>query len=361
MENLRTQPSSTGSGTSIWVTGREARSISASCARRVFRAEERKVELLKSAGYNALRTAHNPPAPALLDACDRLGVLVIDETFDAWSSAKVTNDYHLFFNEWWQRDAESLIRRDRNHPSVVLWSIGNEVFEALGDPARAEWSQRQADFVRSLDVTRFVTSGLMNNFVEEIANGDMDGTFKLKPIPEDPQKDSWGRKTAAFIKPLDVVGYNYMAQRYAIDLTRFPGRVIAGTETWGHMMYTFWKETEGNANVIGDFVWTVMDYIGEAGGGAVSFDGRPRFGAPYPYHFYGCGDFDICGFKRPQSYYRDLLWGIRSAPFIAVLDPQHSGKPIAFTPWGWEPVLDTRTFPGQEGQTTQVDVYAIDD
>jgi beta-galactosidase len=127
------------------------------------------------------------------------------------------------------------------------------------------------------------------------------------------------------------------------------------------MMYIFWEETERFPHVIGDFVWTAFDYIGEAGGGAISFDGRPRFGAPYPYHLYGCGDFDICGFKRPQSYYRDLLWGTRSAPFIAVLDPQHYGKPIAFTPWGWEPVLDTWTFPGQEGRQTRVDVYSTDD
>ena len=109
------------------------------------RAEERKIELLKSAGYNALRTAHNPPAPALLDACDRLGFLVIDETFDAWISAKVTNDYHLYFHEWWQRDTEAMVKRDRNHPSVIMWSIGNEIFEALGDPTGAEWSQRQAE------------------------------------------------------------------------------------------------------------------------------------------------------------------------------------------------------------------------
>ena len=189
----------------------------------------------------------------------------------------------------------------------------------------------------------------------------MAGSFKLKPVPEDPQRDSWGRQTADFIRPLDVVGYNYMAQRYAVDQTRFPGRVIAGTETWGHRMYTFWKETERLPHVIGDFVWTAIDYIGEAGFGAVSFDGTPRFGAPYPYHLYGVGDFNICGFKRPQSYYRDLLWGVRTAPFIAVLDPQHHGKPMGFTPWAWEPVLDTWTFPGQEGQTTQVDVYAIDD
>jgi beta-galactosidase len=325
------------------------------------RAEERKVELLKSAGYNALRTAHNPPAPALLDACDRLGILVIDETFDAWTSAKVTNDYHLFFYEWWQRDTEAMVRRDRNHPSVIMWSIGNEIFESLGDPAGAEWSQRQADYVRTLDNTRFVTAGMMNNFIEEIASGDMDGSFKLKPVPEDPQKDSWSLKTAAYIKPLDVVGYNYMAQRYEVDQNRFPGRVIAGTETWGHMMYTFWKETERNSNVIGDFVWTAIDYIGEAGGGAVSFDGSRRMHVPFPYHLSGIGDFNICGFKRPQSYYRDLLWGVRTAPFITVLDPQHHGKPLGFSPWAWEPVLDTWTFPGQEGKMTQVDVYAIDD
>ncbi|MCU0501083.1 MAG: DUF4982 domain-containing protein, partial [Anaerolineae bacterium] len=325
------------------------------------RAEERKIELLKSAGYNAIRCAHNPPAPGLLDACDRLGLLVIDETFDAWFSGKVTNDYHLYFQEWWQRDTEALVKRDRNHPSVIMWSIGNEIFEALGDPSAAEWARRQAATVRALDNTRFVTSGVMFNFLEDIERGDQGGLFKLKPVPEDPQHDAWARQTADFIGPLDVAGYNYMVQRYAVDQTRFPGRVIAGTETWGHRMYPFWKETERLPHVIGDFVWTAVDYIGEAGGGAVSFDGKPRFGAPYPYHLSGIGDFNICGFKRVQSYYRDLLWGMRTAPFIAVLDPQHHGKPMGFTPWAWEPVLDTWTFPGQEGQTTQVDVYAIDD
>ena len=134
------------------------------------RAEERKVELLKSAGYNALRSAHNPPAPALLEACDRLGFLVIDETFDAWTSAKVTNDYHLYFQDWWQCDTAAMVKRDRNHPSVIMWSIGNEIFEALGNPIGALWSQRQANYIRSLDSTRFVTSGIMFNFLEDIAS-----------------------------------------------------------------------------------------------------------------------------------------------------------------------------------------------
>jgi beta-galactosidase len=326
------------------------------------RAEERKIELLKSAGYNAIRCAHNPPAPGLLDACDRLGFLVIDETFDAWTSPKVLNDYHLYFKEWWQRDTEAMVRRDRNHPSVIMWSIGNEIFEALDDPAGAEWSLCQADYIRSLDSTRFVTSGIMQNFLEDIANHDIEASFKLKPAPADPEKDSWGRLTAAFVQPLDVVGYNYMAGRYADDQTRFPGRVIAGTETWGHMMYTFWKETERLPYVIGDFVWTAFDYLGEAGGGAVNFEGKVRFGGgAFPYHTSGIGDFNICGFKRPQSYYRDLLWGVRNAPFIAVVDPRHYGKPMGFTPWAWEPVLDTWTFPGQEGKLAQVDVYSTDE
>jgi len=326
------------------------------------RAEARKVELLKSAGYNALRTAHNPPAPALLDACDRLGMLVINESFDSWFSAKTTNDYHLVFNEWWQRDTQAMVKRDRNHPSVILWSIGNEIFEALGNPLGSEWSQRQSETVRSMDPTRFVTSGVMNNFIEDIASGNPGDSFRLKPVPENPQEDSWGIKTAGFVQPLDVVGYNYMAQRYAVDKTRFPGRVIAGTETWGHMMYIFWQETVDNSNVIGDFVWTAFDYLGEAGGGDVNFEGRPQMGgAPFPYHTSGIGDFNICGFKRPQSYYRDLLWGVRSEPFIAVHDPQHFGKPLGFTPWAWEPVLDSWTFPGQEGKSTQVDVYSIDE
>ncbi|MBE2236314.1 MAG: glycoside hydrolase family 2 protein [Caldilineaceae bacterium] len=325
------------------------------------RAEERKVELLKAAGYNAIRCAHNPPAPALLDACDRLGMLVIDETFDAWTAAKTPNDYHLHFQEWWQRDTEAMVKRDRNHPSVIIWSIGNEIIEALGSPAGATLAQQQADFVRALDNSRPVTSALIFDVFALMAADNINNAFEPTPVAADPQKDRWALATAPFCKALDVVGYNYLVQRYAVDGEKFPNRVIIGTETWGHRSYDFWTETARLPHVLGDFLWIAIDYIGEAGFGAFTLDDKVTMGAPYPYHLYGCGDFDLCGVKRPQSYYREQLWGVRTDPFIAVLPPELFGKKLAFTPWAWEPVLDAWTFPGQEGESVQVDVYAIDD
>lgn len=335
------------------------------------RAEERKIELMKSAGYNAVRCAHNPPAPAMLDACDRLGMLVIDETFDCWRMGKNPNDYHLYFEDWWQRDTEAMVKRDRNHPSIILWSIGNEVPERTGASDGYAWARRQADFVRLLDPTRGVTSALPMLFEEIFADPevmmqaftDMQSLFDPKRlIPTDPATDRWGNLTEEFCKALDVVGYNYLYPRYDFDGMRFPGRVMAGTETFPHESFDYWMETERLPYVIGDFVWTSLDYLGESGIGKVSFvQGEMPFGAPYPYHLANCGDFDICGFKRPQSYYRDLLWGVRKAPFIGVLDPQHFGKKASFNQWGWEPVSDCWDYPGMEGKPTRVDVYSADE
>jgi beta-galactosidase len=329
------------------------------------RAEERKVELLKSAGFNALRCAHNPPAPALLDACDRLGMLVIDESFDVWRVGKTTNDYHLHFEAWWQRDTEAMVRRDRNYPSVIMWSIGNEIVECAGSSDGAIWSRRQADFVRTLDPTRPVTQGMRILFEEMFAQmaqgGGSSDDFFNAPAP-DPATEAWGARTESFVAPLDVVGYNYLPHRYEYDRERFPERVICGTEAFPHRAFAFWEATTRCPNVIGDFVWTAVDYLGESGIAQVAID-QPLTGfhAPYPYHLANCGDFDICGFKRPQSLFRDILWGVRTAPAIAVLDPRHAGKTMRFSPWGWEPMIESWTFPGQEGTTTRVDVYSADD
>jgi beta-galactosidase len=335
------------------------------------RAEERKIELMKASGYNAIRCAHNPPAPAMLDACDRLGMLVIDETFDCWRTGKNPNDYHLYFEDWWQRDTESMVRRDRNHPSIILWSIGNEVPERTGASDGYAWARKQAEFIRALDPTRPVTSALpflfeeMFTDPESITQSMADGQSMFDPkhlMPGDPAKDRWGNLTEEFNQALDVVGYNYLFPRYESDGKRFPGRVMAGTETFPLQAYEFWKETERFSYVIGDFVWTSIDYLGESGIGKVSFNEKEApFGAAYPYHLANCGDIDICGIKRPQSYFRDILWGVRTAPYLAVLDPQYFGKKARYNQWGWEPVEESWTFPGQEGQPTRVDVYSAAD
>ncbi len=334
------------------------------------RAEERKVELLKASGFNAIRSAHNPPAPALLDACDRLGMLVIDESFDCWRMGKNPHDYHLYFEDWWQRDTESMVRRDRNHPSVVMWSIGNEVPERTGASDGYEWCRRQAESVRSLDDTRPVTAALATLFEEDVAGhaaGEEfpEGMFESQNCaPSASDDDRWGTLTAPFMESLDVAGYNYINNRYEYDQEHFPDRVIYGSETHPYRAYESWVDTARLTNVIGDFVWTAIDYRGEAGVGGVSFgeSARPFFAQDqWPHHLASCGDLDICGFKRPQSYFRDILWGVRTDPYIGVLDPRHHGERISFSPWGWEPVSDTWTFPGQEGKPTRVEVYSADE
>ncbi len=241
------------------------------------RAEERKIELMKAAGYNAIRCAHNPPAPAMLDACDRLGMLVIDETFDCWRTGKNPNDYHLYFEDWWQRDTETMVKRDRNHPSIIMWSIGNEVSERTGVSNGYYWAKTQAEYVRSLDNTRFVTSAVPFLFEEMLTDPELmpkpDEPFDFSPPPPtDPAKDRWGNVTAEFNAALDVTGYNYLYNRYEFDSKRFPNRVVAGTETFPHKAYETWQATLSLPNVIGDFVWTSLDYLGESGIGKVHVD-----------------------------------------------------------------------------------------
>lgn len=335
------------------------------------RAEERKIELMKAAGFNAVRCAHNPPAPAMLDACDRLGMLVIDETFDCWRTGKNPHDYHLYFEDWWQRDTESMVKRDRNHPSIFLWSIGNEVSERTGVSDGYAWCQAQAGFIRSLDNTRGITSALPALFenmlteAEGVDLSDMDAIWELMNRgPISVEKDRWGQLTAPFLAHLDVGGYNYLNTRYEFDTRQFPDRVICGTETFPFRAYATWNDTLRLPNVIGDFVWTALDYLGESGIGKVAIDAPVGFFVmqdPWPYHLATCGDIDICGFKRSQSYFRDLLWGLRTVPFIGVLHPQHYDHKITFNPWGWDPVSDNWTFPGWEGKPTQVHVYCADE
>lgn len=325
------------------------------------RAEERKVELLKSAGYTMIRCAHNPPAPAMLDACDRLGMMVMDETFDCWRMGKNPNDYHLFFEDWWDKDTKAMVDRDFNHASIVMWSIGNEIGERSGVSDGALWSKKQADFVRALDPTRPVTSALCQ--IEDPNPDENESQAFADPYAKvNLNRDYWGDKTAGYAEPLDVAGYNYLIHRYEVDAKKYPNRVIAGTETFPSQQFDYWMATLKNDNIIGDFVWTALDYLGEAGIGVAGYemgDGRSLHETvKYPWTQAWCGDFDVCGFKRPQSYFRDILWGVRAIPYITTHHPDNFGQKVTMSPWGWSPVRECWNFPGHEGKMLTVEVYS---
>lgn len=305
-------------------------------ARAYNRAEERRVELLKASGYNALRLAHNPPSPAFLEACDRLGMLVIDEAFDMWGEPKNPHDYHLFFDEWWQRDVESMIDRDRNHPSIIMWSIGNEI-PNRHRPDVVKIAKEMADYVRKLEPTRPVTSAV-NDLRED----------------KDP-----------YFATLDIAGYNYAAggdhlkkSLYEFDHERLPKRIMYGSESYPLEAFDSWMNVIDYPYVIGDFVWTAFDYIGEASIGWRGYWQERNF---YPWNLAYCGDIDICGWKRPQSYYRDALWK-KDQLAIFVRPPQPSFEPNpkrqSWSKWHWFDVVASWNWAGYEKKPLEVNVYS---
>jgi beta-galactosidase len=342
------------------------------------RAEERKVVLLKAAGHNAVRTAHNPPSPAFLDACDRLGLLVLDEPFDTWKANKAKFDYGRDFDEWWQRDISAMVLRDRNHPSVVLWGIGNEipeVFVERGGPI----AKKLAAQVRSLDNSRPLTQA-------------MPGTTS-------------GPNQKSVFSVLDIGGYNYnLAKNYADDHRDAPSRIMLTTESYSADAFEQWQLVKDNPFIIGEFVWTAMDYLGESGIGAWAY-GTPEQAAQtekvsaalsnfvdqyfiamangvdlaaamgqgadpaamsvmaflmpgYPWHASQCGDLDLTGYRKPQSYYRDILWNGGDRVYVTVRLPEPEGKRIVVVGWAVYPTLPIWSWPGQEGKEMQVEIYS---
>lgn len=322
-------------------------------------AEFRKIKLLKESGFNAVRLAHNPYSPAFLDICDKLGMLVIAEAFDAWVLGKKSFDYNIFFEKYWEEDITSMINRDFNHPSIIMWSTGNEVEERDGSADGYEWSRKLAGKVKSLDSGRAVTASVCSILAEnESAQVVGNDNLQLNMLESrvDPNDDIWGEATEQFLEPLDTAGYNYKVGRYDYDRKRFPERVIYGSETFPSTLFENWDATLKNPNVIGDFVWTAIDYLGEAGVGyMINANASDSDGLPLTAF---TGDIDICGNKRPQSYYRDAVWGNSNNPYIAVLPPSLYLEKISYTKWGWRPVEHNYTFNGQEGLKTSVEIYS---
>jgi beta-galactosidase len=303
------------------------------------RAEERRVQLLKAAGFNMLRTSHNPPSPAFLDAADRVGMLIMDEAFDCWEQAKKPFDYHLDFADWWQRDLDAMLLRDRNHPSIVIWSIGNEIPER-GQESGARLAKVLSDYVRQRDRTRPITSAVNN--------------------PREP----W---TAVdhFFAPLDIAGYNYNLDHRAADHERVPSRLMLVTESFQHDAFNYWQQSMESPYVLGDIVWTALDYLGENGIGQWYYAApgeapRPGMGNAnlWPWHSAYCGDVDITGYRKPASYYRNIVWKRGDRLFLTVKEPPPPGKQTVVTRWGVYPTYPSWNWPGQEGKELEVEVYS---
>lgn len=296
------------------------------------RAEVRRIELMKANGFNAVRSSHNPPSPAFLDACDRLGLLVIDEAFDQWNVQKLDNseDYHLYFSDWYDDDIASMVRRVRNHSSVIMWSIGNEIPEQFN----AESTQLMLrNEVLSHDSTRPITQAVHRS-------------------------EPWDTASDAAFTHLDVAGYNYLPDKYESDHVRQPDRIIIGAESYPKDAYDYWSLVEQHPYIIGDFVWTSMDYLGESGlAHAILSNEVDSFFMPWPWHNAWCGDLDICGFKKPQSYYRDVLWG-ESQIEMMVHRPIPAGLSEIVSWWGWPDEIRSWNWAGHEGESLQVSVYS---
>jgi len=342
------------------------------------RADERRVELLKAAGFNAIRSAHNPMSKAMLDACDRIGMVVMDETFDMWTQTKSDDDYALRFTEWWDADLEAMVRKAVNHPSVILYSIGNEITDG-STPGGIHHARVLAERVRALDDTRFVTQGVSGFLVagpelipelgsiaadanvDEETGGNTAITNRGDLMAQAMRSPIVGDKTAEAYSHLDLCGYNYMESRFEIDAELHPHRVIAATESHPSRIDLCWTAVTDNANAIGDFTWTGWDYLGEAGIGRVAYGaiGDGGFQGAWPWLTAWCGDLDITGHRRPQSYYREIVWGRRIDPYLAVLRPQHHGKPVAYSsPWAWSDVVASWSWPDHVGVPVTIEVYA---
>ena len=318
------------------------------------RAEERKIELLKNAGFNAIRCSHNPPSPYLLDVCDRLGMLVIDEFADMWEKPKVSpEDYSKYIKANWKTDLGSMVLRDRNHPSVIMWSIGNEIPEAA-DTSGLRIAKSLAAEVHRLDPTRAVTEAMVD-FMAFMTG-----------------KSGWD-KQASHMALLDVVGYNYRFMDYEKDHVKYPNRIIVGTETMPPLSFENWQAVEDLPYVIGNFSWTAMDYLGEAGTGIPRLVDIPtgksaagsnpmaalmQFFSPdsWPMFVNFQGDLDLIGNPKTPYYYQHVVWRENKVEMF-VHKPIPAGKKEITSLWGFPDELKSWNWPGHEGEKMQVHVY----
>ena len=323
-------------------------------------AEERKMRILKENGYNAVRSAHYPCSKALLDACDRVGMLMMDEYVDVWYIHKTKYDYAGQLADWWKQDLKDMVDKDYNHPSVIMYSTGNEVAETAQKKGIALTGD-MTNYLHSLDSTRPVTCGIniFFNFLSSIGLGvysDDKAEKTAASKPEEKKKPvgsefyntlaclvgDYFMKCGATLYPcdlrtkdayanMDIAGYNYGIFRYKHDLKKYPNRLILGSETFCKDAYSFWEIAKKNKRIIGDFVWAGWDYIGEVGDGAAEYSDY-KFEDPATRMTGGNGRIDLNGKPRAEAAYTRVAFERETGPFIAV-DPVYQKEKLRLTGW----------------------------
>lgn len=346
-------------------------------------AEERRIRILKENGFNAVRIAHNPASQITLSICDRLGMYVMDETFDGWYIPKTYHDYARWFAKDWKADVEAMVVSAKNHPSVIMYSIGNEVSETA-DMKGVEVGAMLTDYVHGLDDSRPVTAGInvLLNVYTHMGMGVYKEKGDYEAIPLEEKKGYKEKKTgSAFFnamaqklgalmffmskgkkgdkacrdiaEKLDILGLNYASSRYDADVIRYPDRMMVGSETMVADLAYNWARVKKYPQLIGDFVWSAWDYLGEACLGDWtyhSYEGLPLLA--------GQGMIDITGKPLAAMYYMQIVWGLRKEPFVCVRPLNHAKESPSAGAWQFTNAIDSWTWHGYEGSKAVVEVFA---
>lgn len=355
-------------------------------------AEARKIRILKENGYNAIRSAHNPCSKALLEACDRQGMLVMDEFVDVWYIHKTEYDYVNYFKEWWKQDLKDMVEKDFNHPSVILYSIGNEVSETAQKKG-IHLTKTMTEYLHRLDDSRPVSCGIniFFNFLSSIGFGvysdkkakkeaeqaeKTKGKKKKKAVGSQFFNDLAGLMGSGFMKTgatfygcdvktrgtfvnMDIAGYNYGIKRYQHDLKKYPERLILGSETFCDDAYTFWEMAKKNPRIVGDFVWAGMDYLGEVGVGSWEYrDYAPEFNHGPGWITAGSGRIDLTGKPLAEAGYTKIAFELTNRPVIAVRPVNHTGEKHSPSAWKMTNAIESWSWEGCEGKVAEVEVYA---
>ena len=349
-------------------------------------AERRRVAALKELGFNALRMAHNPASGALLDACDELGMFVMDEAWDVWIMPKSAHDYAREFIDNFDGDLARMVARDFNHPSVIMYSIGNEVADPIG-PRGLEVERMMVDLLHALDPNRPVTCGfnLTMMVMEKMGRGwyaDADegrAAGEVAPANSAPHGSMLFNLTAQamgtgmewvsrapgadkLISPaldgVDIAGYNYGSPRYAVDARRHPDRLMLGTETYPHHLPANWRLVQRLPHLLGDFMWAAWDYLGEAGANAWCYSAEEAgFSKPFPWIAAGSGCFDLIGTLGAHGALARAVWRPECGPTICVRPVNHARDKVYKGAWRGSDAVVGWSWAGCEGSPAQVEVY----